>query len=183
MAIHTRDELFKKGEAFSKKMNKSVDSILLEKRSEYGSISYDIFLSHSFLDKELVLGIKILLEELGYSVYVDWIVDYQLNRHNVTKGTAKLIRERMRSCKSLFYAISNNSESSKWMPWECGYFDGYKQKVAIFPIINSLNEKYNRQEYLALYPYVEKVKGENGNTVLYIVENHESYESIEKWIG
>ena len=32
--------------------------------------AFDIFLSHSYLDKELILGIAEYLEKLGYVVYV-----------------------------------------------------------------------------------------------------------------
>lgn len=41
---------------------------------------YDIFLSHSSLDKKLVLTLVDLFNEAGYSVYVDWIEDTQLDR-------------------------------------------------------------------------------------------------------
>lgn len=33
---------------------------------------YDIFLSHSSKDKELIAGLKLILNDLGYTVYVDW---------------------------------------------------------------------------------------------------------------
>src|SRR5947209_3205334 len=53
--------------------------------------SYDIFLSHSTNDAELVTGMKLTLEDLGYTVYVDWIEDPNLDRSNVTKETALLL--------------------------------------------------------------------------------------------
>jgi hypothetical protein len=88
----------------------------LESLSEYKT--YDIFLSHSSKDAELILGVKGILEDLGYSVYVDWIEDPQLDRGNVTKTTADILRERMKYSKSLFYVTTDNAEKSKWMPWE-----------------------------------------------------------------
>ena len=48
---------------------------------------YDIFLSHSSLDKKLVLTLVSLFNEAGYSVYVDWIEDIQLDRSNVNNST------------------------------------------------------------------------------------------------
>jgi hypothetical protein len=36
------------------------------------SKSYDVFLTHSIRDTELVLGLKILLNFYKYTVYVDW---------------------------------------------------------------------------------------------------------------
>jgi hypothetical protein len=52
---------------------------------------FDIFLSHSFLDKSEVQGLYQELTDFGYKVYVDWIVDPHLDRANVTKETATLI--------------------------------------------------------------------------------------------
>ena len=47
---------------------------------------YDIFLSHSSLDKKLVLTLVNLFNEAGYSVYVDWIEDTQLDRSKDRKS-------------------------------------------------------------------------------------------------
>jgi len=53
----------------------------------------------------------------------------------------------MHQCSGLFYATTQNHSASKWMPWECGYFDGYDGKtigdtiqpghVAILPVMQS----------------------------------------------
>ena len=61
---------------------------------------YDIFLSHSSKDKELIAGLKLILEDLGYSVYVDWNDD-ALDPNDVSLETAKILRERMKQSKSL----------------------------------------------------------------------------------
>lgn len=44
---------------------------------------YDIFLSHSYLDKIQILALLDLFHEKGFSVYIDWLEDQQLNRSNV----------------------------------------------------------------------------------------------------
>jgi hypothetical protein len=44
------------------------------------STKFDIFLSHSFLDKAEVQGLYQELTDFGYSVYVDWVVDPHLDR-------------------------------------------------------------------------------------------------------
>src|SRR5689334_21360086 len=82
---------------------------------------FDIFLSHCFRDSELILGLTIGLKEFGYSVYVDWLVDPNLDRTNVNKSTADLLRKRMQDCKCLLYGATEAAESSRWMPWEVGY--------------------------------------------------------------
>ena len=123
---------------------------------------FDIFLSHSYADKEIIPSLKKELEKMGYTVYVDWITDKLLSREEVTKETAKVLQKRMQQSKCLFFATSENSPSSKWMPWELGYFDGIKNKrVAVLPISkqnNAFSEYFKGQEYLGLYCWVLKDK-------------------------
>lgn len=146
--------------------------------------TYDIFLSHSFHDADLILGMKGTLEDLGYIVYVDWIDDPQLDRSKVTPATAEKLREKMNSSKSLFYVTTANADDSKWMPWECGFFDGKKEKVAIVPIKKSSNDNsYSGQEYLGLYPYIVKQNDTQGNEKLWVRRSKSSYVGFDTWVG
>lgn len=117
---------------------------------------YDIFLSHSYSDKELIYSVKSELEAYGYKVYIDWIDDNQLSREEVTKDTAEILKNRMDRAKSLVFVTTENSINSKWMPWELGYFDGKNGKVAILPVLKTLNDEFKGQEYLGLYDYITK---------------------------
>jgi len=63
---------------------------------------FDMFLSHSYLDKELIVGTVEYLERMNYSVYVDWRNDTQLSRKNITKETAAMLRRRIAQSKALF---------------------------------------------------------------------------------
>ena len=125
---------------------------------------FDIFLSHAFADAEVVLGIKLKLESYGNSVYVDWIDDPKLDRSSVNSDTAEVLKERMDDCSALFWATSDSSSQSKWMPWECGYFDGKKEKVAILPVTEERTNSYSGQEYLGLYPFVLEGRYEGEST-------------------
>jgi hypothetical protein len=116
---------------------------------------FDLFLSHSIGDAEVILGVKELLETEGLSVYVDWVVDPQLDRRKVTPATAARLRERMNRCGYLLYASSSSSSNSKWMPWELGYFDGRRGRVGILPVVASAGAGFAGVEYLGLYPRVE----------------------------
>lgn len=163
---------------------KSNNEILSESASAFNKCkTYDIFLSHSSKDAELILGVKGTLEDMGYSVYVDWVDDSQLDRSYVNESTAELLRERMDASKSLFYVTTENAESSKWMPWECGYFDGVKEKVAILPVKKySYDNDYNGQEYLGLYPYCVKQDNKLGQSRLWIYKNKNYYLLYEVWL-
>jgi hypothetical protein len=140
------------------KLAKSFGDILAEDASKVSDWqSFDVFLSHSIVDAELILGVKVLLEKRGYSVYVDWETDKDLDRSTVSPKTAELLRTRMTQSKSLLYVATENAASSKWMPWELGYFDGLRKGgVAIFPLLDSEAETFRGQEYLGLYPVVTK---------------------------
>lgn len=148
-------------------------------------ISFDIFLSHSFLDKNEVEGLYIELTMQGYSVYVDWIIDPHLDRKNVTKKTATLIRNRLRSSKTLLLAISINASISKWIPWELGYVDGNTNKCAIIPVSNSdyAPNSYIGKEYLSLYPFIKKVQTKGLGEKLFVIEEAKKYVLFDYWLN
>jgi len=147
--------------------------------------TFDIFLSHSYSDRYLIKPLRQTIEEMGFSVYVDWIHDSHLDRTKVNKDSAVLLRKRMKQCNSLFFAISANSTESRWMPWALGYFDAFGQRVAILPLVvtaTSSND-YKGQEYLGLYPYVTKARaqGETKET-LWIRESEKKYVWFSSWL-
>lgn len=129
---------------------------VLRKTATIGA--FDIFLSHSFQDSELILGVKEILESSGQTVYVDWINDPMLDRSKVVVNTARTLRQRMGQCKGLVYASTMAATHSKWMPWELGYFDGLRgsEHVAIMPLVEHPGAHPAGQEYLGLYPLVQE---------------------------
>lgn len=135
-------------------LRKSASDVLVEK-AKTTATSFDIFLSNSVKDEKIILGIYAILQRLGFSVYVDWIVDPKLDRTNVSADTAEHLRTRMRQSKTLIYAYSLNAASSKWMPWELGYFDGFRQAVAVLPVAQQSSDSFKGQEYLGLYPNID----------------------------
>lgn len=147
------------GQSARSYVSKSASQILTEDARRFSSSDrYDVFLSHAYKDGEIILGVKSLIEALGLTVYVDWIDDAGLDRGKVTRKTAKVLRERMRASSSLVYAHSANAGDSAWMPWELGYFDGFKPSyVWILPLVSEHDSEFKGQEYLGLYPSVEKL--------------------------
>jgi hypothetical protein len=146
-------------------LRKAYSRVLKEEASaEASRSSFDIFLSHSLSDSEIVLGTKTILESTGKSVYVDWIVDLDLDRTKVTGATAEKLRARMKQCKAPFFLYSKSSQTSRWMPWELGFFDGHNGNVAVLPIVpdgGSLD--FSKEEYLQLYAKVDftSLQGKN----------------------
>jgi hypothetical protein len=145
--------------------------------------NYDIFLSHSSNDAEIVSGLKLEIEDLGYSVYVDWIEDPLLNRKNVTKETALVLQERMKNCKSLIYAFSENATNSKWMPWELGYFDALKGTVAVLPISRTSKRSFVGSEYLGIYFYIQFDTIQGTDTpAIWVHETVSKYMIFDSWL-
>ena len=169
---------------------KSSETLITENKRLFSSqdksnLKFDIFLSHSFLDRNEVFGLYRELRSLGYSVYVDWIVDPDLDRDHVTKASAELIRHRMKSSKSLLLAISTNAAMSKWMPWELGYVDGNTGKCAIVPVAKDdiSSYQFTRVEYLKLYPYIDRAALPNThNFKIWVNEDASNYVQFETWM-
>lgn len=177
MPLYTSDYL--KSLARHRSLNESKIKMFSANKNE----EFDIFLSHSFLDKEEVMGLYIELTDLGYTVYVDWIIDKNLSRNNVTKDTAEIIRKRLKKSKSLLLAVSTNATLSKWMPWELGYVDGNIGRCAIIPVAQNVSSTFRRAEYLLLYPYTDKIELKNTNIQkLWVNEDTQTYTSFGHWI-
>lgn len=124
--------------------------------SQRDTDTFDVFLSHSIRDARAIDGIRQMLIAAGLSVYVDWIIDPQLDRTHVTPKVADHLRKRMRQSEALIYVTSTAATTSKWMPWELGYFDGYRpRRVALLPLAEISLPTFAGQEYLGLYPYFE----------------------------
>ncbi|MFL0270083.1 TIR domain-containing protein [Candidatus Clostridium radicumherbarum] len=160
--------------------SKTPSSILNESSNTFNKYkTYDIFLSHSYQDAKIVLGVKKILEDMRYSVYVDWIEDKQLDRSKVNKETARILKERMKSSNCLFYLTTENATNSKWMPWELGYFDGVKNKVAVLPVedITTQSDIYIGQEYLGIYSYITQSYGQ-----LFVNTSHTTRQRLNEWL-
>ena len=99
MALFTEQQIRARFESEKRSRNSrgyryfSATEALNEGRITDSTQLYDIFLSHSSLDNELIAGLKLILEDMGLKVYVDWN-DKQLAPNNVTPETAAVLRER-----------------------------------------------------------------------------------------
>tara|TARA_R110002094_G_scaffold219664_1_gene191771 strand:- start:77 stop:697 length:621 start_codon:yes stop_codon:yes gene_type:complete len=121
---------------------------------------YDIFLSQTIQDAEIVLGVYDYLTEKGFVVFCDWIAAPDTDRNEVTPVNAAFIRETMNTCDTLLFLDTDSADQSQWMCWELGWFDGRRGPVGVLPILKDGEHHYRGREFLGLYPYVEE--GENG---------------------
>lgn len=163
------------------------DFLLKRFAEDTSQSTYDIFLSHSYLDKDTILQLNYLLEEVfGFSVYVDWIENPGLDRQNVTAETAEELKSAMDRSETLIYAISSKSSSSKWMPWELGYSDARHGRVAVLPIddVEQTVVAYNHQEFVFIYPIADYAEGPAKKKFFWVNDQTDPtrYISLDKWI-
>lgn len=141
------------------------------------------FLSHSYKDKKAVLALADEFKnKYKLNVYIDWLEDSELDRTHVNAKTAQTIKERMQNCKCLLYATSENSSSSKWMPWETGLMDGLKGRVAICPLIGGDDSNFKGQEYLSMYPFISYEKAEGSDKDVLWINKGSMYVNFTDWL-
>ncbi len=121
------------------------------------------FLSHSHLDKDLVLGLQRYLAQSGYKIYVDW-QDAGMPRIT-NKETAVKIKERIKNNDYFLMLATKNALQSRWVPWEVGVADSLKpyDKLLIIPIVVD-GEDFKGREYLSVYRRLEFT---NGNLLIF----------------
>lgn len=180
MSLLTEDQVRGWARARLTKSWRTDSVVLKDARAQTGS--FHVFLSHAFLDKELVVGLYNQLVEYGLRVYVDWVEDAQLDRTHVTTANAALLRQRIKESASVLFAVSQNASTSVWMPWEVGFGDGAGRKVAVIPILKNVNVAAQtvHQEYLGLYPTVDST-GTGGS--FWVNFQNGGVKPLKDWLG
>lgn len=155
MPYLTEDFVRRRAQARAQRQGRTVDAALrAEARKEVDR--YDVFLSQTIHDREIVYGVYALLtEDLKLIVFCDWIDAPQADRSNVTPENARYIQDRMARSDTLLFVDSQSADQSKWMCWEIGWFDGAKGKVGVLPVVKRAEDPYRGREFLGLYPAVE----------------------------
>lgn len=186
--IITKDFLLKEADTrnvtnYSQKSIFNENSVL---KSKSKNNEFDVFISHSYLDKKLILTLVELFNTCGYSVYVDWINDSELDRSNVSTETAEIVRSRIVESNSLAYIATTNITDSKWCPWELGLADGlHNRRACILPILSE-GDTFKGQEYLGTYPYIDYAKITNTDSYEFWINdqnNPKKYINLRDWLN
>ena len=189
MALLTRPELLgPTSEDLTERVIKTAaarTTLLKEAAAAPWNATFDIFLSHSSKNAREVRRLKRLLEKMGYSVYVDWVEDAELDRSNVTPATAARLRHRISRSRSLLVHASEGARLSRWVPWELGYADGLHRPVGILPVLAESRRtlSYKGDEYLGLYPYVDfEDDAKTGRREPWVNRAPKTYVSFKGWL-
>lgn len=157
----------------------------IRRRAESRSPKGSTFLSHSSKDDELVTGAIRVLENHGATVYIDKI-DPELPPYT-NKETANKLKQRINETNKFVLLASKNSRESKWVPWELGIADGYKNimNITLFPAVDEINDTaWTSSEYLGLYDRIVwgKLEGYEGN--VWMVLDQKAYRGVQlsEWL-
>lgn len=142
-----------------------------------------IFLSHSHTDKDVIEQAKIFFENLGISIYVDWA---DKTMPESTNGvTAQKIKNQIIIGNDKFVLLAtNNAVASKWCNWEVGIADPFKlpnKKIALLPLADN-SGTWNGNEYLQIYPRIEKNPRKSGGEGYYVWYPDGTWETLEDWL-
>lgn len=109
---------------------------------------YDFFISHSSLDKEMIVDELVKgLEQKQFSVWYD--------KNNISYGDNinKEVQEGLKKCFTLVLVVTHNFFQSKWVYFESGQYSMF-QKSKIVPIIYDIAT----EEYLQLLQILGNIK-------------------------
>lgn len=110
---------------------------------------FDVFLSHSHRDEVRARALERKLRDWGVSVYVDF-QDATLSQLPDSELADRLVGK-LRQCRMLVFAFSEDSIGSRWMPWELGLAHGVIGRVVLWPFTKRALKAKEVQEYLHLY--------------------------------
>ena len=154
MAFLTEDELRRRARRFAENKGVSINEALDSVARKHAG-TYDVFLSQTIRDAEIVLGFFDYLTSLGLEVFCDWITAGELHREDVTVANAAYLRDVMSRSSSMLFLDTEGADQSQWMCWELGWFDANNGHVAVVPVLLESDQSYRGREFLGLYPYVK----------------------------
>ena len=142
-----------------------------------------IFLSHSHLDKREIEQAKIVFENLGFKIYVDWADQTMPEKTN--GQTALKIKNQIINGNDKFVLIAtNNAIASKWCNWEVGIADSFKlskKKMALLPLADN-SGTWDGNEYLQIYPHIEKNPTTRGGEDYFVWFPDKTYDTLNNWL-
>lgn len=107
---------------------------------------YDVFISHSSNDKELVREVIKKLNNKGMSCYCDWSLDNEfLKRQYISQYTKEVLKLRMEQSNELIYIKTTNSTKSDWVNFELEYFKALNKNISTINTVDDITKlkKFN----------------------------------------
>ena len=119
-------------------------------------VEYDVFISHSSENKDLIRKLRQVLEDdYNLSAYIDWDEDAGMSRDEV----ADKVKDAMDRSNSLIYVKTSKSDNSQWVAWEVGRYDANKSdRIGVLLIEDEkiTADTWEHREFLKDYQILEK---------------------------
>lgn len=147
-----------------------------------------VFISHKHSDLPDIKGFLSYLTE-NYNV-VPYIDSMDHNMPNMTNAeTAMRIKSVIESCDKFILLATNRALQSKWCNWEVGIADKSKfsaHNMAVLPMYEKGSNRFDGNEYLQIYPYIDEVMDKENSTnlvVKYKTEKGLKQVSLKEWFN
>ena len=129
-----------------------------------------VFISHKHSDLSDLKGLLSYLAD-HYQVipYIDSMDQKMPNMTNAE--TAMRIKSVIESCDKFILLATNRALQSKWCNWEVGIADKSKyssNNMAILPMYERGSNRFEGNEYLGIYPYIDETIDKSGKSVLVV---------------
>ena len=137
---------------------------------------YDFFISHSSIDKESIVDDLIVsFDKKGLNIWYDNnnIFTGDVIRNEITEG--------LNNSLCIILIITKNFFNSKWVFWESGFFNSFKNKCVI-PIIYNITEK-EILEITRLFgnlKYIDGDKNNNSEIVDECIKTHLKFKQLNE---
>jgi hypothetical protein len=147
-------------------------------KSSSSQANRTIFLSHSHKDKDLVDGLKDVIVNDGYSLYIDW--EDSGMPEITSRETAEKIKMKIEELDYFWVLATTNAINSKWVPWEIGIADAMNdKKIFIIPVTDQTG-KFKGNEYLQLY---KRLIIANSGDLAVFLPNETNGKKLSSYIG
>ena len=128
-----------------------------------------VFVSHASADDQWIPGVLRFFDRFAAPAYVDDF-DKRLPKPPTT-ATALTLKNEIKQCPRFVVLVSPNSRFSRWIPWELGLADGFKNipLIALLPVTpEGTEENWTKEEYFSLYPRIFSDGPSNDDSSWYV---------------
>ena len=136
----------------------------IEKDTIQNKKSFDYFISHSFMDNDLVIIIKKHFNKLNYHIYCDWLSDTDfLKRKYAGEYTKIILKKRIEQSKKILFLRTNNVQDemnnyfSEWVQMEIEYAHKLNKEIECIDLKNNSCCEFKIYEDLKLISELREV--------------------------
>lgn len=144
--------------------------------------SASVYLSSQGVDAEIVYGALMTLGDFGIISRLSPSMPGKTDSTQIDRDHQEKRLNVMSDCRGLIYLTTTAKSESLWLPWECGFFEGRKQRIAIFPITPTNSDVYRGVNYLGMYPFIAQYQSQHQRSTLVVKFGAKVYCTLDTWL-